>query len=621
MSSPELAHRIVVLHRITLIFVFVWIAGIAANFIRNVLAEHRAIETWAKSEAQVILKRDEALQLFLASRGGVYLPVDEKTRPNPHLPRSGRDVVTTTGEVLTLINGENLFRKVDEEYGPVNGMTRRLIGFKPLNPANRPDEWEQKILLTLEKERRPVLDFGNIGGISHLRYLSPLLVQESCLKCHRAQGHKVGDILGALGVNMPMAPYLREFRKRVTGRIWGHSVCLIAGLVVIGVISSKYGSRIRENAAIEMELVQYRDHLEELVKERTYELSETNLQLTASEEKLRKSEQKYRNIFENSTEGIFQTGPDGRFLSANPALARMYGFGSPGEMTEGRGDPGSRIYVDSADPERLKALYEAHGSVTHFETRLFRRDGTILWASMSGRAVKDDQGNIICYEGVVEDITSRKEAEEQIRASLHEKEVLLKEIHHRVKNNLQVISSLLNLQSQYIQDPKDIESFQASMDRIKSMALIHDKLYRSKSLAGIYLPDYVQDLTYNLLFTYAFRKNIATRVDIAPISLDIDNAMPVGLIVNELVSNSLKHAFPGAMEGSITVEVREEGKEIILVVADDGVGFPADMDFRTTESLGMQLVVTLVEQLDGTIEIARDRGTKFCIVFKAPGRT
>jgi len=210
----------------------------------------------------------------------------------------------------------------------------------------------------------------------------------------------------------------------------------------------------------------------------------------------------------------------------------------------------------------------------------------------------------------------RMRAEEALQANLREKEVLLKEIHHRVKNNLQVMSSLLNMQSQHIHDSRDVDAFRASMDRIKSMALIHDKLYRSENLATIYLPDYVRDLAQGLLQTYGLGKGSELKIDVAPIIFDIDTAMHLGLIINELLSNSLKHAFRENMKGDIVVDIHKKGEEVEMLVSDNGVGFPADLDFMDTPSLGMQLVTTLVEQLEGAISLSRERGTAFRITFK-----
>jgi two-component sensor histidine kinase len=223
--------------------------------------------------------------------------------------------------------------------------------------------------------------------------------------------------------------------------------------------------------------------------------------------------------------------------------------------------------------------------------------------------------NARLYERAHREITERAQAEAKIKASLKEKEILLQEIHHRVKNNLQVISSLLNLQSQGIQDEKTLEVFQESQNRIRSMALIHEKLYRSSDLARVDFAEYIRNLASFLIRSY---KSRAVRLDLqaADIYLSIDDAVPCGLIVNELISNALKHAFVDGREGEICVMMQQlADRQVRLVVRDNGVGLPKDVDYMNTGSLGLQLVTMLVEQLDGTIEIRNNVGAEFEILF------
>lgn len=207
---------------------------------------------------------------------------------------------------------------------------------------------------------------------------------------------------------------------------------------------------------------------------------------------------------------------------------------------------------------------------------------------------------------------------EFLENSLQEKEVLLKEIHHRVKNNLQVISSLLSLQASHIKDRQVAQMFLENQSRIRSMALIHEKLYRSPKLTGVHLASYINHLANDLLRSYqAHARNIRLVLNVANINLDIDTAIPIGLIINELISNALKHAFTDKPQGKITIKTRTcDDASLVLTVTDDGGGFPADIDFRDTETLGLQLVTTLVRQLDGTIELAKNNGTTFKIVLR-----
>ena len=226
------------------------------------------------------------------------------------------------------------------------------------------------------------------------------------------------------------------------------------------------------------------------------------------------------------------------------------------------------------------------------------------------------------YQQVQMELESRKRAEEQLKVSLKEKELLLKEVHHRVKNNLQIISSLLRLQSDYIKDEKALASFKDSQNRIRSMALIHEKLYQSKDLFRIDFAEYIRDLTGNLLRSYTARSQAITlRINAKDIWLNLDTAISCGLIINELVSNSLKHAFtPANPENRIEVNIHSSSNnKFILTVRDNGVGFPQDLDFQDTESLGLQLVCTFIEQLEGTIELDRSQGTTFTMKFSEVG--
>jgi two-component sensor histidine kinase len=208
-------------------------------------------------------------------------------------------------------------------------------------------------------------------------------------------------------------------------------------------------------------------------------------------------------------------------------------------------------------------------------------------------------------------------SEQALRASLKEKEILLKEIHHRVKNNLQVISSLLNLQAGYLEDASVRDVFTESQNRVLSIALVHEKLYRSTDLSHVDFGEYVSALIDNLFHTYDARDRAVQRsIEVNGVQLPIDLAIPCGLIVNELVINSLKHAFSDRGSGSIRVVlVESQPDSFVLTVADDGIGMPANIDPRRTASLGLDLVFTFAEQIEATVEVSRTGGTSFRLEF------
>jgi two-component sensor histidine kinase len=221
-------------------------------------------------------------------------------------------------------------------------------------------------------------------------------------------------------------------------------------------------------------------------------------------------------------------------------------------------------------------------------------------------------------EQLAEEIKARNRAEKTIKHSLDEKDLLLREIHHRVKNNLQIIASLLNLQSRYITDKKVLESIRDSQNRVRAMALVHERIYLSHEIATINLAEYLRYLInqifrfYNILQTH-----IEVSVTIDEIPADIDTAIPVGLIMNELVSNTLKHAFPKGRKGKITIKgVQIAPDQLQFIFRDDGVGMPADYDWKNTNTLGLRLVKSLTEQLMGTVEMEQDGGTVYTITVK-----
>jgi|GEM_PF-1576493 len=222
---------------------------------------------------------------------------------------------------------------------------------------------------------------------------------------------------------------------------------------------------------------------------------------------------------------------------------------------------------------------------------------------------------------VAQDMRQTEKLEKEINAkekALKEKEMLMKEIHHRVKNNLTVISSLLSLQSRYIQDDKTRSMFQESQSRARSMALIHERLYKSDNLKSIDFGDYIGDLAGELLETYSLNNgNVKLNTDVDKEILDVDLAVPLGIIINEIISNSLKYAFAGDKKGYINLKFHRKDEEFVLIVADNGNGIPENFNYEDSDSLGIRLINSFVEQIEGKMEIKSDaKGTSFKIVFK-----
>jgi PAS domain S-box-containing protein len=278
--------------------------------------------------------------------------------------------------------------------------------------------------------------------------------------------------------------------------------------------------------------------------------------------------------------------------------------------------PPEQSSIVAEEIERVLATDDPNYSHV-LEHVIIRVDGEKRFIVVRDGIEKDESGGTVKILGVNQDITELKRTQDEIKRALEEKEMLLKEIHHRVKNNLMVISSLLNLQSRYIKDKEARSIFQESQNRAKSMALIHERLYRSTDLKRIDFGDYIRTLGTDLYHTYVPARNkIKLNMELENLMVDINTTVPLGLIVNELITNSMKHAFLGIDEGEINIEFhKNDNDEFILIVEDNGKGLPAGLDFRNTETLGFQLVNNLTAQIDGNIELDRSHGTRFEITF------
>jgi len=259
---------------------------------------------------------------------------------------------------------------------------------------------------------------------------------------------------------------------------------------------------------------------------------------------------------------------------------------------------------------------------TQLEYRFLHKDGTVRWFSMTVFSQRDEAADCWVVTTVDTDISDRKQVEEQLKASLQEKEALLKEVHHRVKNNLQVITSLLDFQAQKLREPQALEAFRVTQNRVKSIALIHQKLYQSDNLAKVNLADYIYNLTTHLIQSYTLNPdNITLQLKLDEVFSSLDTAIPCGLVINELVSNALKHGFPRNSQGTIWVELNSVGEvtpeqstyQLRLVVGNDGIKLPELPNLHQAKSVGFQLIHALVQQLNGNIEIDRSRGTEFRI--------
>jgi len=329
-----------------------------------------------------------------------------------------------------------------------------------------------------------------------------------------------------------------------------------------------------------------------------------------AEEALRESESRFHSLFNNSPDAIFLAIPSGPVTHANPAACAVFGMTEEELCRAGR-----KGIEDPTDPRHQAAVAErARSGRVSYEATHMRKDGSKFPSEVSSVIVEDGNQSIV----ILRDITARKVTEEALQASLQEKEVLLKEIHHRVKNNMQVISSLISLQADTLENQALRGVFDDLRDRVRTMALVHEKLYQSENLAHVDFAEYARSLLNYLWHAHGDKaSDVRLTLDLPSVTFPVQTAVPCGLILNELTTNALKHAFRDRTDGELTVALNADPDgNMCLVVSDNGVGFPAGFDWRQTRSLGLQLVRMLVGQLGGTLDVRTDGGTTFQITFK-----
>lgn len=371
--------------------------------------------------------------------------------------------------------------------------------------------------------------------------------------------------------------------------------------------SKQLQDEVDQRKAVQAKLEVAQSALEQKVEERTEELARANQHLKL-----------LADIVETSDDAIVSVTVDHLISSWNSSAERIFGF-SNDEIVGKKID---QVINENTSWKHYQSLVQkviGGEALSDVDTVWNTKDGKDVAVSITASPVlRADTTKVDGASLIIRDISERIEAKKRLESSLDEKEILLKEIHHRVKNNLQVISSLLRLQSRYLEDPIALSMFRESEERVRSMALVHDKLYRSKSLSRIEFKSYVEELTNELCRTYALTdRELKTDIAINEFELSIEKAIPCGLILNELVSNALKHAFTNGhgTDPALTISLKSVDSEVELIVSDNGSGLPPQFNIENAESMGLRVVQTLCEQLEGTIEILRQNGTTFRLQF------
>ena len=342
--------------------------------------------------------------------------------------------------------------------------------------------------------------------------------------------------------------------------------------------------------------------LEERVEVKTRQLTEKNKEL-----------EKLSLVASKTDNSVIIADSNGEIEWVNDGFIRLIGMSK--EVVIGKKLSEINVY-SNVDAEIKDAIENKHSKI--FQSNVTTHNLKNIWLSSTLTPIYGDDGIVKKIVVVDTDFTTTKNMQNTIEASLKEKDVLLKEIHHRVKNNLHIIS-LLNLQSGYIKDEYTLKAVQDGQNRVRSMALVHEKFYQAEELTEIDFGEYAQKLCQYLYQSYGDKTDrINVKVTGDHVGLDMDTAMPCGLLVNEVVSNSYKYAFPGTTTGEIVINLKKEQKKVTLTMSDSGVGLPDHVDYEKSETLGMQLIQALTSQLDGELKVSREKGTTFEVTFTYP---
>jgi PAS domain S-box-containing protein len=333
-----------------------------------------------------------------------------------------------------------------------------------------------------------------------------------------------------------------------------------------------------------------------------------------AESALRESEKRYLMIGELIPFGVWMCDAEGKVIHLSDSFLNLIGITLDEAVRSGW-----MQHLPAGEGERAIAdwnLCVQAAGFWDYEFRIIDRNGKEHFVLSRGAPLRDESGAVISWVGIHLDITERRRYQNGLETSLRENEILIKEVHHRVKNNMQVISGFLQLQSDYIDDPGAVDKLNECQRRVKTMALVHEKLYQSKSLEFIDTAEYIRSLVADLMDSSTLRTVVDVRVHVDPVNINLDTAIPCGLIINELMTNTLKHAFRDRPAGTVSVDLHLGADHwFTLVVQDDGVGLSPDFDPRSTASLGMQLVDILSRQLGGVLKVSNEQGARFEIRF------
>jgi PAS domain S-box-containing protein len=556
-----------------------WASTVVASLLWN-LNDHE------KNTDRILIDRGRSLfEMVLVHRqwnsehGGVYVPLTDSSLPNQYLIDPLREVTCTAGLELTKVNPAYMTRQLSELATSEDIVHFHITSLSPIRPGNEPDDWETEALRSFEQGSREEFELiKGDGNGDNYRYMAPLYTEKSCLRCHAEQGYRVGDVRGGISVSFDAEEIEDAAGQHMSHMVIVHGLALLIGFVFISWFA---GYSRKADRKLEDERRRFQD-LVELTGAVHWEVDISTL----------------------------------RFTYISPKVEALLGYPASDwkdfDFWVSTLHPEDRQWAPAYCNEQT-AMSQDH----IFTYRALAADGREVWIRDIVNVVTDESGRPVKLRGLFIDDTEIKKAEAKLKQSLTEKEVLLKEVHHRVKNNMAVIVSLQSLQAKDLEDGLAKEALAENMRRIRSMALVHEMIYQSDDVASIDVSDYMERLALYVSGIYQFPKDgLSLDVDFRGACQDLDMLIPLGLISNELISNAMKHAFDDYSGANITISLsRDENGEVGLAVEDNGRGLPEGMTLESAGTLGLKLVKALVEQIDGSLDIRREGGTAFHIRF------
>ena len=696
------------------IFFLIWTGGVTGSFAWNVMHQRQAIFAQARMRAELALQKDIVYRKWAASKGGVYV-LASTTAPNPYLKGSDRDIATTQGHYLTLVNPAYMTRQVNEMARKAGFDFGNITSLKPLRPENLPDAWEREALQRFDKGIKEVASLDVVSGRESFRLMIPFVVEASCLKCHESQGYALGEIRGGISSSIDMQPLFTLERTIQQRLLIAHIGIWLLGIGGIAFAVNRLSANMEQVRISEQRAMEERDRAQSylnIVAEIIVSLdacgnitllNDSGHRLLGYEPGVLIGKNWFdtcipENTREEEMAEYFATlmrGKDDLSSYENPVLVnggavRMISWrnallrGDAGECTgllssgiditeraraevalldseeryamilaavnDGFWDwdvPSGMAFFSPLyysllgyDNEEFPATYASWRLLVHpddidrverdlsqsietgkgfsIDLRMRMKSGEWRWVCTRGKTVAWDQRNKVRrMVGTLTDITERKQAEEYLGALSCERELLLREVHHRIKNNMSMIASLLSLQASRVSDPSSAFALNDSRGRVISMAVIYDLLYKTSDFRYVPVREYLGRIVDGITASLPSIPGVAVEKRIDDFVMDSKILFPIGIIINELVTNAFKYAFPDDRSGMIAIAVaRLPENRVEITVRDDGVGIPDSVMSNGHTGFGMELVALLVKQIRGSFECVREGGTVFRIGFQ-----